>query len=387
MDNMLVDENAVEIESDIKVKTDMEYTLDDDEEPSATELDNLAMPDSLNAAGKGKETTATRRHATARARRRAKRRYASIDAFVGDSEGMYLKRIGEIQLLTAAEEVRLARKIEAGTAATAKLERAESECIELDRRERVRLTRVAQIGMDAKQQMIEANLRLVVSIAKRYKNRDMPMADLIQEGSIGLTRAVEKFDWRKGFKFSTYATWWIRQAITRAIADQSRIVRIPVHMHETVNKLKRIEDMLIQELGREPTDEEIGAKMGLTANRVREIQKMSQQPVSLDTPIGEDEDSQLGDFIPDVSATSPSDAAEFALLQDAIREVLSDLSDERERKIISMRVGLEDGQPRTLEYIGNVFGVTRERVRQIQEHALKKLKQPSMARRLEGFLP
>ena len=251
----------------------------------------------------------------ARARNRAKRNAdAGVTMLTGDPVRMYLKEIGKVPLLTAAEEIDLAMKIEAGVAATEELERAEADGVELDRREKRRLGRIEQVGLDAKQQLIEANLRLVVSIAKRYVGRGMLFLDLIQEGNLGLIRAVEKFDYTKGFKFSTYATWWIRQAITRAIADQARTIRIPVHMVETINKLVRIQRQLLQELGREPTPEEIGEEMGLTAERVREIQKISQEPVSLETPIGEEEDSQLGDFIEDDAAVVPPDAASFLSL-------------------------------------------------------------------------
>ena len=302
-----------------------------------------------------------------------------------DPVRMYLKEIGKVPLLTAAEEIDLAMKIEAGVAATEELERAEEEGVELERREKRRLTRVEQVGLDAKQQLIEANLRLVVSIAKRYVGRGMLFLDLIQEGNLGLIRAVEKFDYTKGFKFSTYATWWIRQAITRAIADQARTIRIPVHMVETINKLVRIQRQLLQELGREPTPEEIGKEMGLPAERVREIQKISQEPVSLETPIGEEEDSQLGDFIEDDAAVVPPDAASFSMLQEQLGKVLEGLA-ERERKVISLRFGLEDGHPRTLEEVGREFGVTRERIRQIESKTLAKLRHPSRSSKLKDYL-
>ena len=290
---------------------------------------------------------------------------ANVTMLTGDPVRMYLKEIGKVPLLSAAEEIDLAMKIEAGVAAAAELDKAEEEGRELERREKRRLGRVEQVGIDAKQQLIEANLRLVVSIAKRYVGRGMLFLDLIQEGNLGLIRAVEKFDYTKGFKFSTYATWWIRQAITRAIADQARTIRIPVHMVETINKLVRIQRQLLQELGREPTPEEIGKEMGLPAERVREIQKISQEPVSLETPIGEEEDSQLGDFIEDDAAVVPPDAASFSMLQEQLSKVLDGLA-ERERKVISLRFGLEDGHPRTLEEVGREFGVTRERIRQIE---------------------
>ena len=309
-----------------------------------------------------------------------------VDSFnIDDPVRMYLKEIGKVPLLTAAEEIDLAMKIEAGVAAAAELDKAEEEGRELERREKRRLGRVEQVGIDAKQQLIEANLRLVVSIAKRYVGRGMLFLDLIQEGNLGLIRAVEKFDYTKGFKFSTYATWWIRQAITRAIADQARTIRIPVHMVETINKLVRIQRQLLQELGREPTPEEIGKEMGLPAERVREIQKISQEPVSLETPIGEEEDSQLGDFIEDDAAVVPPDAASFSMLQEQLSKVLDGLA-ERERKVISLRFGLEDGHPRTLEEVGREFGVTRERIRQIESKTLAKLRHPSRSSKLKDYL-
>ena len=308
-----------------------------------------------------------------------------VTMLTGDPVRMYLKEIGKVPLLTAAEEIDLAMKIEAGVEATEKLEADDAGEIELDRRERRRLGRIEQMGLDAKQQLIEANLRLVVSIAKRYVGRGMLFLDLIQEGNLGLIRAVEKFDYKKGFKFSTYATWWIRQAITRAIADQARTIRIPVHMVETINKLVRIQRQLLQEKGREPTPEEIGEQMGLSAERVREIQKISQEPVSLETPIGEEEDSQLGDFIEDDSAVVPPDAASFSMLQELLGKVLDGLA-ERERKVISLRFGLEDGHQRTLEEVGREFGVTRERIRQIESKTLAKLRHPSKSSKLKDFL-
>ena len=310
----------------------------------------------------------------------------SVAMLTGDPVRMYLKEIGKVSLLTAAEEVDLAMKIEAGVEAMAQLDASEEEGgVPLERRERRRLSRIEQVGLDAKQQLIEANLRLVVSITKRYVGRGMLFLDLIQEGNLGLIRAVEKFDYTKGFKFSTYATWWIRQAITRAIADQARTIRIPVHMVETINKLVRIQRQLLQSLGREPTPEEIAEEMGLTPERVREIQKISQEPVSLETPIGEEEDSQLGDFIEDDAAVVPPDAASFSMLQEQLAKTLEGLA-ERERKVITLRFGLEDGHPRTLEEVGREFGVTRERIRQIESKTLAKLRHPSRSQKLKDYL-
>ena len=322
---------------------------------------------------------------TRKTTRRKNKVDANITMLTGDPVRMYLKEIGRVPLLTAAEEIDLAMKIEAGVAATEQLEKIESGELEVDRREKRRLTRIEQVGFDAKQTLIEANLRLVVSIAKRYVGRGMLFLDLIQEGNLGLIRAVEKFDYTKGFKFSTYATWWIRQAITRAIADQARTIRIPVHMVETINKLVRIQRQLLQQLGREPTPEEIGKEMDMTAERVREIQKISQEPVSLETPIGEEEDSQLGDFIEDNEAVVPPDAASFSMLQEQLRKVLDGLA-ERERKVIILRFGLEDGHPRTLEEVGREFGVTRERIRQIESKTLAKLRHPSRSSKLKYYL-
>lgn len=305
----------------------------------------------------------------------------SIKTITSDPVRMYLKEIGKVSLLTASQEVVLAKAIEAGEEAIRELE----DTKDVSKPEKRRLQRVEREGMAAKRNLVEANLRLVVSIAKRYVGRGMLFLDLIQEGNLGLIRAVEKFDYRKGYKFSTYATWWIRQAITRAIADQARTIRIPVHMVETINKLIRVQRQLLQEHGREPTPEEIGDKMELPPEKVREILKISQEPVSLETPIGEEEDSQLGDFIEDQEAVVPADAASFSLLQQQLRRILDTLTD-RERKVIELRFGLKDGHPRTLEEVGRVFGVTRERIRQIESKTLSKLRHPSRSAKLKDYL-
>lgn len=303
--------------------TEDDIILDVEDEPTEEELENIemAVPDGVS---------------------------------IEDPVRMYLKEIGKVPLLTAEEEKDLAMKMEAG-------------------------------DMEAKKCLAEANLRLVVSIAKRYVGRGMLFLDLIQEGNLGLIKAVEKFDYRKGYKFSTYATWWIRQAITRAIADQARTIRIPVHMVETINKLIRVQRQLLQELGREPYPEEIAEKMGLPVERVREIQKISQEPVSLETPIGEEEDSHLGDFIQDDNVPVPAEAAAFTLLKEQLVEVLGTLT-EREQKVLCLRFGLEDGRARTLEEVGKEFDVTRERIRQIEAKALRKLRHPSRSRKLKDYL-
>ena len=302
---------------------DDDIILDVDDEPTEEELENieLAVPDGVS---------------------------------IEDPVRMYLKEIGKVPLLTAEEEKNLAMRMENG-------------------------------DMDAKKRLAEANLRLVVSIAKRYVGRGMLFLDLIQEGNLGLIKAVEKFDYRKGYKFSTYATWWIRQAITRAIADQARTIRIPVHMVETINKLIRVQRQLLQEKGREPYPEEIAEKMKLPVERVREIQKISQEPVSLETPIGEEEDSHLGDFIQDDNVPVPAEAAAFTLLKEQLVEVLGTLT-EREQKVLRLRFGLDDGRARTLEEVGKEFNVTRERIRQIEAKALRKLRHPSRSRKLKDYL-
>ncbi len=349
-----------------------------------------------------------------------------LKAPTNDPVRMYLKEIGKVPLLTAAQEVDLARRIEAGEFSTAlcdsrdngdKIEGKQLKVVvervvairdhQVEKfgkvegigRDRIPkswkpkseddledfLRRVERDGQLAKKKLIEANLRLVVSIAKRYVGRGMLFLDLIQEGNLGLIRAVEKFDYSKGYKFSTYATWWIRQAITRAIADQARTIRIPVHMVETINKLVRVQRQLLQDLGREPAPEEIGRQMGIPADKVREILKVSQEPVSLETPIGEEEDSHLGDFIEDSEAVVPVDAASFILLQEQLEAVLHTLS-EREKKVIQLRFGLIDGHPRTLEEVGREFGVTRERIRQIESKTLSKLRHPSRSQKLRDYL-
>jgi RNA polymerase primary sigma factor len=315
----------------------------------------------------------------AREARSARDEELALKAPTNDPVRMYLKEIGKVPLLTAEQEVILAKAIEEGEAATAELDKSPTGT-------RIReLQRVERQGQLAKKKLIEANLRLVVSIARRYVGRGMLLLDLIQEGNLGLIRAVEKFDYTKGFKFSTYATWWIRQAITRAIADQARTIRIPVHMVETINKLIRIQRQLLQDLGREPTPEEIGREMEFSPEKVREILKVSQEPVSLETPIGEEEDSHLGDFIEDSDAVVPVDAASFILLQEQLDSVLHTLS-EREKKVIQLRFGLTDGHPRTLEEVGREFGVTRERIRQIESKTLSKLRHPSRSQKLRDYL-
>ena len=312
---------------------------------------------------------------------------------VEDPVRMYLKEIGKVPLLSADEEIELAQKMEAGSVAVEKIpllkERLAETGDEQEKEEIQAEIKALQLdvdrGSDAKKRLAEANLRLVVSIAKRYVGRGMLFLDLIQEGNLGLIKAVEKFDYRKGYKFSTYATWWIRQAITRAIADQARTIRIPVHMVETINKLIRVSRHLLQELGREPTPEEIAEEMKMPVERVREILKISQEPVSLETPIGEEEDSHLGDFIKDDNVPVPADAATFTLLKEQLEEVLGTLT-EREQKVLTLRFGLEDGRARTLEEVGKEFNVTRERIRQIEAKALRKLRHPSRSRKLKDYL-
>ena len=334
-DELLHKDLEVEVDVDVDVEhlsSDIDITEEDDDEEKEINLD-LSIPEGMN---------------------------------IDDPVRMYLKEIGRVPLLSGDEEIILAQQIEAGNAEGATYKEV-------------------RLGNSAKQKLIDANLRLVVSIAKRYVGRGMLFLDLIQEGNLGLIKAVDKFDYTKGYKFSTYATWWIRQAITRAIADQARTIRIPVHMVETINKLVRIQRQLLQDLGREPSPEEIAAGMGITVERVREIQKISQEPVSLETPIGEEEDSHLGDFLEDKDAVAPDDAASFILLREQIVEVFSCLTD-REQQVLELRFGLKDGKPRTLEEVGQFFNVTRERIRQIEGKALTKLRNRGKRDKIKDFL-
>ena len=309
-----------------------------------------------------------------------------VDSFnIDDPVRMYLKEIGKVPLLTGDQEVRLATAMSAGNAAKERLAQVEAGELTLTDEELAQAKAELKAGEKAKKQLVEANLRLVVSIAKRYVGRGMLFLDLIQEGNLGLIKAVEKFDHTKGYKFSTYATWWIRQAITRAIADQARTIRIPVHMVETINKVIRVSRQLLQELGHDPTPEEIAEEMSMPVERVREILKIAQEPVSLETPIGEEEDSHLGDFIPDEDASEPAEAASFTLLKEQLVEVLSTLTP-REEKVLKLRFGIEDGRTRTLEEVGKEFNVTRERIRQIEAKALRKLRHPSRSKKLKDFL-
>ena len=309
---------------------------------------------------------------------------------IDDPVRMYLKEIGKVPLLNPDEEIVLAQAMSAGAEAKARLDELEEqrkngETPEISPEEEAQLRKVYQKGESSKQKLAEANLRLVVSIAKRYVGRGMLFLDLIQEGNLGLIKAVEKFDYTKGYKFSTYATWWIRQAITRAIADQARTIRIPVHMVETINKVIRVSRQLLQELGHDPSPNEIAAEMGMPVEKVREILKIAQEPVSLETPLGEEEDSHLGDFIPDEGASEPSEAASFTLLKEQLMDVLSTLTP-REEKVLKLRFGIEDGRSRTLEEVGKEFNVTRERIRQIEAKALRKLRHPSRSKKLKDFL-
>ena len=294
----------------------------------------------------------------------------------------YLKQIGKVALLNAAQEVDLARRIEAGLYADYLLKENDAPMTSRERRE---LTILSADGQNAKNHLLEANLRLVVSLAKRYTGRGMQFLDLIQEGNLGLIRAVEKFDYMKGYKFSTYATWWIRQAITRAMADQARTIRIPVHMVEVINKLARVQRQMMQDLGREPTPEELGEELDMTPEKVVEVQKYGREPISLHTPLGEDGDSEFGDLIEDAEAVVPAEAVSYTLLQEQLHQVLDTLS-EREAGVVAMRFGLGDGQPKTLDEIGKVYGVTRERIRQIESKTMSKLRHPSRSQVLRDYL-
>ena len=354
-----LEHNNVDVLRISEDEDDDEIILDDEEEVEVEKID-LSVPDGVS---------------------------------VEDPVRMYLKEIGKVPLLSAEEEIELAKKMEAGSVAEEKIsllktrmeeseDDAEKDEIKAEIKE---LQKEVDWGDDAKKRLAEANLRLVVSIAKRYVGRGMLFLDLIQEGNLGLIKAVEKFDYRKGYKFSTYATWWIRQGVTLAIADQARTIRIPVHMVETINKLIRVSRQLLQKLGREPSPEEIAAEMNMPVDRVREILKISQEPVSLETPIGEEEDSHLGDFIKDDNVPVPADAAAFTLLKEQLEEVLGTLT-EREQKVLTLRFGLEDGRARTLEEVGKEFNVTRERIRQIEAKALRKLRHPSRSRKLKDYL-
>ena len=309
-----------------------------------------------------------------------------VDSFgIDDPVRMYLKEIGKVDLLTSEQEVALAQTMVRGQEVKKTLEDMEAEGIEIDEETKRSLQKEIKAGERAKQNLAEANLRLVVSIAKRYVGRGMQFLDLIQEGNLGLIKAVEKFDHTKGFKFSTYATWWIRQAITRAIADQARTIRIPVHMVETINKVKKVSSQLLHEYGHDPSAEEIAERLEMPVDKVREIMRVAQEPVSLETPIGEEEDSHLGDFIPDDDAPVPAEAASQTLLKEQLADVLKTLTP-REEKVLRLRFGLEDGRPRTLEEVGKEFNVTRERIRQIEAKALRKLRHPSRSKKLRDFL-
>jgi RNA polymerase primary sigma factor len=357
----------------------------DTEEPA---VDEVRAPDEVLAAASGGAVAEGPR--AGRIRRTRERIAEPPSSARGGSSSdpvrMYLKEIGRVPLLSGEEEVSLAKRVEAGLLARERLCELEGLDTSDVVAERARLDAVAADGHEAKKQLIQANLRLVVSIAKRYVGRGMLFLDLIQEGNLGLMRAVEKFDYTKGFKFSTYATWWIRQAITRAIADQARTIRIPVHMVETINKVLRVQRQLLQELEREPTVEELAERVDLTPARVREIHRISQDPLSLDSPVGEEDDSNLSDFIEDLQADSPADAAARKMLFEAVEEALGELS-EREQQVVRLRFGLDNGgQPRTLEEVGKEFGVTRERIRQIESKTLAKLRHPQRSQKLRDYL-
>ena len=372
---------ASEDSDDLVDDSDLDDDLDDESDEDH-DIKVAKIADAEMAAAKPKKKSRAR---TSRSRSRVRGIDASTVMLTGDPVRMYLKEIGKVDLLTASDEVDLAMKIEAGLEATEKLEAGERGEITMTRAEMRRLMRVEQVGLEAKQALISANLRLVVSIAKRYVGRGMLFLDLIQEGNLGLIRAVEKFDYEKGFKFSTYATWWIRQAITRAMADQARTIRVPVHMVEVINKLSRVQRQMLQDLGREPTPDELARELDMPVEKVQEVQKYGREPISLHTPLGEDGDSEFGDLIEDTDAIAPSDAVAFSLLQEQFKQVLETLSP-REAGVIKMRYGLEDGQPKTLDDIGRVYGVTRERIRQIESKTMSKLRHPSRSQTLRDFL-
>jgi RNA polymerase primary sigma factor len=365
--------NGVEItgEPDADLAADVERILDKEEGVET------AAPAPLPAA----------KPAKAAAKKRPRKRTSKLDegALTGDNVRQYLREIGRVPLLTGKEEVTLAKQMEAGLDAAATLAAAELAGTPLEPTERRRLQRLESTGLAARKHLIEANLRLVISIARRYVGHNLHFLDLIQEGNLGLMRAVEKFDYTRGFKFSTYATWWIRQSISRGLADQARTIRVPVHMVENINRVVRVQRRLAQDLGREPTNAEVGVELELSAERVREILKISQDPISLETPIGEEADSELGDFLADDDAVVPADAAAFAMLQAQLTLALHTLAD-RERRVVELRFGLNGGHPRTLEEVGRVFGVTRERIRQIEHKTLAKLRHPSRSEQLKGYL-
>jgi len=381
----LLGEHGLRLDEDADLRDAADLEAQAAEEAAAHLAEVLADPLSGIELADDEEENARRSHL-----RLVKTPRAMADRSSGGSADpvrVYLKEIGRVPLLTGPEEVSLAKRIEAGGLAAVRLAELEASgrIEELDRVARRKLERTARDGERAKSDLIQANLRLVVSIAKRYVGRGMHLLDLIQEGNLGLMRAVEKFDYTKGFKFSTYATWWIRQAITRAIADQARTIRIPVHMVESINKVHRIQRQMMQELEREPTIEELARKVDMTPERVREIMRISQDPLSLDSPVGETDDSQLSDFIEDTQADAPAEMAARNMLGKAVVEALSELSD-REKEVVRLRFGLDDGQARTLEEVGREFGVTRERIRQIEAKTLAKLRNPNRSQKLRDYL-
>jgi RNA polymerase primary sigma factor len=362
---------------------ELQHATGDDPAGDSTEVDGpepVAVPDDNGKGASGSRSS--------RARKRSSNRRTTTDRDGGGSSDpvrMYLQEIGRVDLLSAEQEVSLAQRIEAGLAAAERQADLAAAGSDGDSEERVSLRRLVGDGKKAERALTRANLRLVVSIAKRYVGRGMLLLDLVQEGNLGLMRAVEKFDWTKGFKFSTYATWWIRQAITRAIADQARTIRIPVHMVESINKVHRLQREMIQQLEREPTVDELAVEVDMTTERVREILRISQDPLSLDSPVGEEDDSNLADFIQDTQAEAPADVAARHMLGTAVIEALADLND-REKQVVRLRFGLDDGQPRTLEEVGKEFGVTRERIRQIEAKTLAKLRHPHRSQKLRDYL-